>query len=91
MGTMPWLKPFLLALPRPKAAQRQLLLSKTQMLKRQEQGSLNKDLFYHLLGEDGEKGQRLELDLITLILEASLAITAGTDIPLIFVDTFSMN
>jgi cytochrome P450 len=79
-GTMPWLSPFLLALPRPEGAKRQLGLAKAQMIKRREGGSLNKDLFYHILGEDdGSKGPKLDLDLITLILEASLAITAGSD------------
>ncbi|EIN09211.1 cytochrome P450 [Punctularia strigosozonata HHB-11173 SS5] len=80
-GTIEWLAPFVLWLPQIKAASaRMYAMGRRALDARMKQGTTRRDLFYYLLDEDKTgNGGAEPLNDVTLMVEASFAIVAGSD------------
>lgn len=78
LGAIPWIRPFLQYVPDPPALGKALKISEENIIKRKAKSTMRKDIFFHLLDEDGTGGHE-PLNLLTLVWESFLVLVAGSD------------
>jgi cytochrome P450 len=77
-GTVPWIRALWVVMPRPPAVRKIYALGEQVLAKRKVKGAMRKDIFFHLLDEDGSSGHE-PLSDASLVMDASIALVAGSD------------